>query len=217
MRAEMSLYAEPSPSLSSAEPSGAAMTEPELPREERRDFASFYRATLSPLRRYLARLLGNRTDAQDLAHDAYARVQRAMDEERVAEPKAFLFTTARRLAINQLKRRETAPVCSSDGKIIELAPSPAPGIERVVMAREEWHRLERAIAALPAGCRTVLLLCKAEHLSHAEIGAKLGIAISTVEKQHARALRLLRAAMDEEGDANAGPPRGGAVTEKGAP
>ena len=30
-----------------------------------RDFASLYRATLSPLRRYLARLLGNTTEAQD--------------------------------------------------------------------------------------------------------------------------------------------------------
>lgn len=33
-------------------------------------------------------------------------------------------------------------------------------------------------------------------LSHREIANRLGIAVSTVEKQHARALRLLRASLD---------------------
>jgi hypothetical protein len=43
---------------------------------------------------------------------------------------------------------------------------------------------------MPGGCRAVLLLCKVEMLSHPEIAARLGIAVSTVEKQHARAFRL---------------------------
>lgn len=162
-------------------------------------FTSLYRATLAPLRRYLARLIGNRTDAQDLAHDAYARVYEAMDQQHVARPEAFLYTTARRLALNQIKRRSIAPVREGDAsKIIEFTPAAAPGVEEVVMVRQEWARLEAAIAALPPGCRQVLLLCKMEQRTHAEIGAALGIAVSTVEKQHARALRLLRAAMQHE-------------------
>jgi RNA polymerase sigma-70 factor (ECF subfamily) len=176
-------------------------------------FVSLYRATIGPLRRYLARLLGNRTEAQDLAHDAYARVYRAMDAQRIERPQAFLFTTARRLAISQLRRRQVAPVREGEGQIIELRMSDAPGVERVVMAREEWARFEQAVANLPPGCRQVLLLCHDENHSHAEVGAKLGIAVSTVEKQHARALRLLRAALqddearngrDQEGDRAAG-------------
>jgi RNA polymerase sigma-70 factor (ECF subfamily) len=63
------------------------------------------------------------------------------------------------------------------------------------MARQELRLLEDAIAGLPAGCRSVLLLRKIELLSHQEIADRLGIAVSTVEKQHARALRLLRAAL----------------------
>ncbi len=41
----------------------------------------------------------------------------------------------------------------------------------------------------------MLLLRKIELLSHQEISDRLGIAISTVEKQHARALRLLRTSL----------------------
>lgn len=165
---------------------------------ERPDFGSFYQATVLPLRRTLARMLGSHVDAQDVSHDAYARVYAAFESERVEQPKAFLFTTARRLALNHIKRRKIAPVREADGDLIELALAAAPSVQRVVMARQEWARLEAAIAELPPGCRSVLLLCKVEGLSHAEIGARLGIAVSTVEKQHARALRLLRAAVHDE-------------------
>jgi len=162
-------------------------------------FATLYRATLAPLRRYLGRLIGNRTEAQDLAHDAYARVYAAMDAQRVEKPEAFLYTTARRLALNQIKRRQIAPVQDDDAsKIIEFTPAGAPGVEQQVIARQEWARLEAAIAALPPGCRQVLLLCRMEQRTHAEIAAAVGIAISTVEKQHARALRLLRAALQAQ-------------------
>ena len=70
-------------------------------------------------------------------------------------------------------------------------------LKRVVnqLPYELPSQLEQAIAHLPEGCRTVLLLRKIELLSHREISARLGIAVSTVEKQHARALRLLRTAL----------------------
>jgi RNA polymerase sigma factor (sigma-70 family) len=159
-----------------------------------RDFSSLYRATVAPLRRYLTRLLGNSTEAQDVAHDAYMRVYPTIDKQAAEQPEALLYTTARRLAINQLKRRSIAPFARGEANM-ETAASAAPGVAQQVMARQELSLLEAAIAELPEGCRTVLLLRKVELLSHREIADRLGIAISTVEKQHARALRLLRAAL----------------------
>ncbi len=159
-------------------------------------FAALYAATVAPLRRHVARVLGRGDEAEDLAHDAYARVYRAMNARQIERPEAYLFTTARRLALQRIKRRIGAPVREGiDPKIVEFTPAEAPGVDRVVMAREEWARLEAAVAALPPGCRQVLLMHKIERLSHAEIGAALGIAVSTVEKQHVRALRLLRASL----------------------
>ena len=168
-----------------------------------REFTSLYRATLEPLRRYLARLLGNRSDAQDVAHDAYARVYRTMEKEAVGRPEGLLFTTARRLAINQLKRREIAPVQSADSNIIELSPAQAPGVERVVMARQEWAATELAISRLPPGCRAVLILCTLRGCTHPEAAARLGISRKTVEKQHSRALRLLRASLQSNDEPSA--------------
>jgi RNA polymerase sigma-70 factor (ECF subfamily) len=157
-----------------------------------RDFASLYRATITPLRRHLARILGNNAEAQDIAHDAYARIYPMVEKQAAEKPEAVLYTTARRLAFNRLKRRRIAPF-ASEPPVEELNASTAPGVVQQVMARQELRQLEQAIAQLPEGCRTVLLLRKIELLSHQEIATRLGIAVSTVEKQHARALRLLRA------------------------
>jgi RNA polymerase sigma-70 factor (ECF subfamily) len=165
----------------------------------RRDFAELYRATLAPLRRYLTRLLGNAGEAQEIAHDAYARVYPSLAEQPAKYPAALVYTTARRLAINRLKRRSISPV-TREPYSPELSASQAPGVEQQVMARQELAMLEAAIADLPEGCRAVLLLRKIEMLSHKEISARLGIAVSTVEKQHARALRLLREAMEAKID-----------------
>ncbi|MBI5380482.1 MAG: sigma-70 family RNA polymerase sigma factor [Opitutae bacterium] len=159
-----------------------------------RDFATLYRATLDPLRRYLARLLGNSTEAQDVAHDAYMRVYPTLEQQPTERPEALLYLTARRLAINRLKRRELAEI-AHDGAELDATAAPDSDPARLAMARQELALLETAIAELPEGCRTVLLLRKVELLSHREIADRLGITVSTVEKQHARALRLLRAAL----------------------
>ena len=171
----------------------------------RHDFTRLYRATLAPLRRYLARLLGNTTEAQDVAHDAYLRVYPMVQDQSAKCPEAVLYATARRLAINKLKRRSIAPFAPG-AAAIDTAASTSPGVVQEVMARQELRQLEHAIAQLPEGCRAVLLLRKIELLSHQEIADRLGIAVSTVEKQHARALRLLRANLAAAGQHGAETP-----------
>lgn len=163
----------------------------------RRDFASLYRATFSPLQRYLSRLLGNTSEAEEIAHDAYLRIYPVAEKPSTRQPEALLYVTARRLAINRLKRRSISPI-ARDSADADGAMAQTPGVPQQVIARQELSLLEQAIAGLPEGCRTVLLLRKVELLSHREIADRLGIAISTVEKQHARALRLLRAALPAE-------------------
>lgn len=172
---------------------------PETPPAEppQRDFARLYQSTIAPLRRYLTRMLGNTTEAQDIAHDAYVRVYPSPGKPVAIQPEAVLYTTARRLAINRLKRRSIAPF-ALDPTSVETAAASTPGVAEQVMARQELQLLEQAIAELPEGCRKVLLLRKVELLSHREIAERLGIAVSTVEKQHMRALRLLRAALPAE-------------------
>ena len=92
-----------------------------------RDFATIYRATLSPLRRYLSRLLGNSAEAQDIAHDAYLRVFPSISQSSTDQPEALLYVTARRLAINRLKRRSISPIHPGEANY-DSAASASPSV-----------------------------------------------------------------------------------------
>jgi len=186
----------PAPVTPGAAAHALAVTMPDET-DSNQEFASLYRKTLAPLRRYLTRLLSNAGEAQELAHDAYLRVFPMVANRTANRPAALLFLTARRLAINRLKHRSISSVAHEElGSGSAIAPTP--GVAEQVMARQELSLLEKAVAQLPVRCRAVLMLRNLELLSHREISERLGIAISTVEKQHARALRLLRAAMPSE-------------------
>jgi hypothetical protein len=85
-------------SLSSSESRRGENPSP-VPSASAGDYGHFFRATLGPLRRYIARLVGSREEAQDIAQDAYAKVFTVMQDRAVAHPRALLYTTARNLAI----------------------------------------------------------------------------------------------------------------------
>jgi RNA polymerase sigma-70 factor (ECF subfamily) len=157
------------------------------------DYGAFFQATLGPLRRYLARLLGCREEAQDIAQAAYERVFRAMGRGAVEHPRALLYTTARHLALDEIKHRrrspfEAAPLAG------ECVPAPG-GVAETVAGEEERRLLRAAISSLPEACREVLLLRLGEQLPHAAIAARLRIPRKTVEKRLYRAMRLLHDAL----------------------
>jgi RNA polymerase sigma-70 factor (ECF subfamily) len=58
--------------------------------------------------------------------------------------------------------------------------------------------LERAVARLPAGARTVFVLHDVEGYRHAEIATMLGTSVGTSKAQLHRARRLLRVMLQEK-------------------
>jgi RNA polymerase sigma factor (sigma-70 family) len=159
-----------------------------------RDFGSFYRTTVEPLRAYLAKLLGDRTEAQDVAQNAFVRIRSVVDGGHAREPRLLLFATARRLALNEIRRRRNQRLEADGAGAIEMKLSDAPSVEQIVAARQEIARFEEILLRLPPGCRQVFLLRKVEDLTHDEIARRLGISTKTVENHMTRAYRLLREA-----------------------
>src|SRR3954468_24425210 len=98
------------------------------------DFRSLYQATLTPLRRYLATVLGNQHEAQDIAHDAYLRTYAAMQGQEINHPKALLFTTARRLALNFRIRRGNR-MRPEENTVLDRTAADTPDAAQITMAR----------------------------------------------------------------------------------
>ena len=56
----------------------------------------------------------------------------------------------------------------------------------------ELRRLQASLSKLPPLCRDAFLLNRIEELSHAEIAARLGVSVRTIDRHIARAWEHLR-------------------------
>jgi RNA polymerase sigma-70 factor (ECF subfamily) len=143
------------------------------------------------LRGYLGRFLRRSHDIEDVVQDTYARLIALGDEERgrIRQVQAYIFRTARNLAIDRLRRQ---PIVSLE-KMTEIEGLDVidEGVDGYteVNARQELGLLRQAIAALPDRCRQVLTLRKVFGLSQKEIAARLAISENTVERHIANGMR----------------------------
>lgn len=143
------------------------------------------------LMRYLFRLWPRRDEVHDLRQEIYVRVYEAAGRSRPAQPKSFMFTTARHLMTDRLRRGRVVSIeAMGDPDALnvltdELCP------ERRLDARQELKRLAAAFDRLPARCREVVWLRRVEELPQKEVAARLGIGEKTVEKQMAKGIRLI--------------------------
>jgi len=147
------------------------------------------------LMRYLLRVWPNRDDVPDLRQEIYIRVFQFAQRARPELPKAFLFTTARHLMTDRLRRSRIVfigmrrDLDELNVLVDELSP------ERRMTSVQELQQLALAFDGLPPQCRTVMWLRKVEQLSQKEVAAQLGVQEKAVEKQVARGMRLLTAAV----------------------
>lgn len=152
-------------------------------------FAEQVQAHAGELRAWLRGKFPALTDAENIAQESLARVWQARASGPVASPKALLFTTARNLALDELRRRQVAtfePVAEmADLPVYEDVPTAADQAAK----NQELEILTQAIQSLPDRCRQVLTLRKIYGLSQKDIAAQLGIAEHTVEAQVAIGMR----------------------------
>ena len=159
------------------------------------DFEPFYRAHVRRVYALCLRMCGDRRRAEELTQDVFVR---AWERRATFRGAALVATWLHRLAVNvvltgaRADRRRVARIETSD------APETVPGAHAGGRAPAVGERLdlERAIAALPPGARTVFVLHDVEGYTHEEIARLTGTAAGTVRSQLHRARRLLMEALE---------------------
>lgn len=149
----------------------------------------------------LFRMVGCRQTAEDLAQEAYLRVMGAAEQQAVAYPKAFLYQTARNLAVDHLRReqvRQRSDSPEADPDTLEQAPATTPTPDRDAAAQQDVERLFQALAGLSARRREILILHRLHHWSYERIANHLGLSRSAVEKNLQTALAQLIAILGED-------------------
>jgi RNA polymerase sigma-70 factor (ECF subfamily) len=135
------------------------------------------------LRAWLVNTFGSRLAVDDVMQEAFLRVLRAHVTGELQAPKAFLFATARNLAIDQLRRHHisrTGPLVEADlSNVLDEHDSAFD----IVARNQELALLTEAIQSLPERCRQVMTLRIVYGLTQRIIGEKLGISDRTVAAQ----------------------------------
>lgn len=144
------------------------------------------------LRAWLRSRFPVQAEVDDLVQEAVLRVLQVRHETAIASPKAFLFATARNLALTRLRRLQaTGAVDLLAENAAEDVMDESADVPRAVARAQELELLTQAIQSLPTRCRQILTLRKIYGLSQKEVAAQLGIAEHTVEAQSTIALRKL--------------------------
>jgi len=166
------------------------------------------------LMRYLARSWRNESELPDLRQEIYVRVYESARDGLPTHPKAVLFTSARNLIIDRVRRQRVVSIESLeqfhhlDEFVDEISP------ERILSARQEFSLLSQAFRSLSEKCKAVIWLRRVEGLSQRETAKRLGLNEGAVESQLARGLRALAHAVmgpsrTLEGQTNTEVPRDG--------
>ena len=143
-----------------------------------------------PVMNLVRRTLRDETEAEDLAQNVFIQVWKSAGRyERTAKFSTWLFTIARNLCLNEIRRRSRHPAESLDAPHPEQEDQPKHQIEDAkaapppdaMLSGELSQKVEEAIMDLPENQRTALLLCRQDEMSYEEIAEVLGCSVSATK------------------------------------
>lgn len=135
---------------------------------------------------WLRRRLDDSCDAADLAHDTFVRVLRKRGHDALREPRAYLCTIARDLAVSHWRRQALEQAWLEN---LRSLPEPiVPSMEERAVILETLEQIAGLIEALPARDRGIFLLSQIDALTYPQIAAQMSISVNVVQKAMTRCL-----------------------------
>jgi RNA polymerase sigma-70 factor (ECF subfamily) len=143
-----------------------------------------------PVMNLAFRMLHDTTEAEDLAQNVFIQVYRSGHRYAAsAKFSTWLFTIAKNLCLNEIRRRTRHPADSMDALHPELENQPphqfedktaaAPAVSLLQTELEE--KIQQALGELPENQRIAILLCRQEDLSYEDIAKVLGCSLSATK------------------------------------
>ncbi|VVN67283.1 putative RNA polymerase sigma factor FecI [Pseudomonas fluorescens] len=161
------------------------------------DMHALYRDHSQWLQGWVRRRLGDADRAADITQDTFVRLISSALRQPLREPRSFLATVARRVMIDQLRRRnlEQAYIefLGSQPLLEECSP------EQRLLMLETLLQLDAMLDGLGQKVRDTFLYVQLDGLSYADVAQRLGVSVSSVTKYMAKATeRCLLFAFDAQ-------------------
>ena len=150
------------------------------------ELAHRYRPILA---RFFQKRVRPESEVDDLVQEVFARLARKADLAAVGQLEGYIFQVAANLIRERGRKltlqRSSLERLTNEGQQEDFSP------ERILLGEESVARVLAALHELPERTRNAFLLHRFEDLKHVEIAQRLGIAVSTVEKDIMRAMAHL--------------------------
>jgi RNA polymerase sigma-70 factor (ECF subfamily) len=159
-----------------------------------------------PILNLVFRTLPDPNEAEDLAQNVFVQAYKSAHRYRAtAKFSTWLFTIARNLCLNEIRRRTRHPAESIETGRPEHPDEPARQFrdERIFHPGETClqieleGKIEAALRELPENQRIAILLCREDELSYEDISAVLGCSLSATKSLIHRGRETLKAKLKE--------------------
>jgi RNA polymerase sigma-70 factor, ECF subfamily len=143
-----------------------------------------------PIMNLAYRTVRDMTEAEDLAQTVFVQVYKSASRYRsTAKFSTWLFTIARNLCLNEIRRRSRHPAESLDATHPDQEDQPLQQYEdkktfsppESLLQGELAQQIDEALADLPENQRSAILLCRQEDLSYEDIAEALGCSVSATK------------------------------------
>ena len=161
--------------------------------ETRQRVSDLFERCAPALRKYFGRRLSNRTEAEDLTQEVFARLLRRAEGALIENSEGYVFQIAANLLTErgrQAANRNELNTTAYGQDWVDGGNDFSP--ERILLGRDAYRRVVAALQELPERVRVVFILNRFEELSGPEIARRLDISLSSVEKHMMRAIAHLR-------------------------
>lgn len=149
------------------------------------DIGSMFKTYAPDVFRFALYLSGSRHEAEDIASETFVRAWTSPGHIEAATVKAYLFTIARNLFLQELRNRP---------RLADLDDSfrdPQPGPQVQAEQKAELHRVLAELQKLPEIDRAALLMRALEGIPYEEIALALKISVTTAKVKVHRARLML--------------------------
>jgi len=156
-------------------------------------FQDLYESYATEVYRFAFWLAGDSFDAEDITSETFVRAWVNHSTIRTETLKAYLFTIARNIYLEQQRKRK------HQAALEDIYPDPAPGPDRLTEAQVELQRVQQFLQTLPEIDRAAFVLRVQHELPYIEIARVLGLSLAAAKvKVHRARVKLLKARLGKE-------------------
>ena len=162
-------------------------------RDKAQEFEQLAMPLFGPLYNLAHWLTGDRSDAEDLVQETYAKALKGFDSFQPGTNfRAWMYRILRNTFLTSRTGLKAAASLDDDADPQSFAPATTDTPESILLARADHDAIQHALQQLPVPHREVILLCDVEEMSYREIAEVLGVPIGTVMSRLARARKAMR-------------------------